>query len=82
MKKLFAHIAIILSAMYIVFFHIDRVNPAMEFVNHPMTKVLVYALSVLSVLNAVCIIAADRKEKMKKYKKSAQKKMSSKAERG
>lgn len=47
--------------MYFVFFFIDRVNSAMAFINNDMTKALLFALCVISIVNAVLLIADDRK---------------------
>ncbi len=60
LRKLLPHAAIILSGMYFVFFFIDRVNPAMAFIDHPLTKGLLFALGVVSVVNAVLMIRDDR----------------------
>lgn len=67
LKKIIAHASVILSVMYVIFFHIDRVNPLMAFIDHPITKALMYALSVLSVVMASIIIAGERKKAFKKY---------------
>ncbi len=72
-KKILPHAAMILSAMYVVFFHIDRVNSAMEFINNDITKCLLYALCVLSVANAAIIIHDDRKKRKKAYRKRMKK---------
>lgn len=61
LRKILPHCAIIISAMYLVFFCIDRVNTAMAFINNDMTKVLLLILCVISVINAVLLIADDRK---------------------
>jgi len=44
------HVNMILAAMYIVFYFIDRVNSAMAFINNDITKGLLYALGVASIL--------------------------------
>lgn len=62
LRKLFAHAAIIISGMYLVFFFIDRVNPSMNFIDNDITKGLLFALSLLSVINAICVIAQTRRE--------------------
>ena len=61
LRKILPHAAIIMSLMYLVFFFIDRVNTAMAFINNDMTKVLLLILCVISVVNAVLLIADDRK---------------------
>ncbi len=60
LRKLLPHAAIILSGMYFVFYAIDRVNAAMAFIDNPITKGLLLALGVVSVINAVFMIRDDR----------------------
>lgn len=69
LRKMFAHAAIIISGMYLVFFFIDRVNPAMSFIDNDITKVLLFALSLLSVINAICVIAQTRRELRRKIRR-------------
>lgn len=59
--KMLAHAAIVISLMYFVFFFIDRVNSAMEFINNDITKVLLFILCVLSICNSIRLIALERK---------------------
>ena len=61
LRKLLPHAAIIISVMYFVFFFIDRVNSAMAFIDNDMTKGLLFALGVISILNAMFVIAEDRR---------------------
>ena len=51
-----AHAAVVLSLMYLVFFVIDRINTAMEFINHDMTKALIAVLAVVSIVNAEMLL--------------------------
>lgn len=60
LRKLLPHAAIIISVMYFVFYFIDRVNPAMAFINNGMTKVLICILGVISILESVCLIRENR----------------------
>ena len=50
------HVNIIISCMFIIFYFIDRVNPAMEFMDSTLSKGLLFAfcISILaaSILNA------------------------------
>ena len=77
-RRIFPHAAIILSAMYVVFYHIDRVNSIMAFIDNNITKALLYALCILSVINAVVIIRDDRKKRRKAYLKKQKKGANSK----
>ena len=71
LKKLLAHCAIIISGMYIVFFFIDRVNPAMGFIDNDITKPLLLALALISIINAIQVIAAERKKLKRKLRRKA-----------
>ena len=57
------HVTAIIAVMYLVFYAIDRVNTAMEFINNDITKWLIAAFSVGTV--AVCGLAASGSEKPK-----------------
>lgn len=69
-KKLLAHCAIIISGMYIVFFFIDRVNPAMGFIDNDITKPLLLALALIAIINAIQVIAAERKKLRSKMRRA------------
>lgn len=71
LKKLLAHCAIIISGMYIVFFFIDRVNPAMGFIDNDITKPLLLALALISIINAIQVIAAERKKLKRRLRRKA-----------
>ena len=73
LKKIIAHISVIISLMYIVFFHIDRVNTMMAFIDHPITKTLMYVLSVTSVITAYTLLSGQKKKTRKKRRHSAKK---------
>ena len=53
--------AVIISLMYLVFFGIDRVNTAMEFINNDITKWLLVILAVITIYNSVARMWLDRK---------------------
>ncbi len=53
--------AIVISLMYLVFFGIDRVNTAMEFINNDITKWLLVILAVITIYNSVARMCLDRK---------------------
>ena len=44
MKRFLAHVQIVLSGMILTLLCIDRVNDAMEMIDHPLTKWLLFAL--------------------------------------
>ncbi len=68
-RKLPPHGAIVLSGMLIVFFAIDRVNKAMGFMTNEFHKRAVFALALLSIYNAVQLIAVQRRAERAEYKK-------------
>ena len=74
LRKVLPHAAIIISVVYFVFFFIDRVNSAMAFIDNDMTKVLLFVLGVISILDAFLIIADDRRRTRLRQKKLEQKK--------
>ena len=65
--------SVIISLMYLVFFGIDRVNTAMEFINNDITKWLLVILAVITIYNSVARMCLDkkldRKRKMKEQKR-------------
>lgn len=74
LRKLLAHCAIIISLMYVVFFCIDLVNPAMGFIDNSITKPLLLVLVIISIINSIQIIAAERKllrRRMRRQNKGA-----------
>ena len=73
-RKIFPHTAIIISLMYLIFFGIDRVNAAMNFINNDMTKWLLVALAVISIANAVTVIALDRREAERQWREQRKRK--------
>lgn len=58
LRKILPHLSILLSNMYIVFFLIDRVNGVMAFINNNLTKWLLVAASVVSIVNSIILIHA------------------------
>lgn len=59
--KVLPHISIILSGMLIVFCVIDRFNSAMGFLDNDAAKLMIFALSVFSIINAILLAAAQRR---------------------
>ena len=52
LRLLLPHAAILICNMYIVFFLIDRVNKAMNFIDNGLTKGLLVALCLIGLWNA------------------------------
>lgn len=70
LRKLFAHVAIIISCMYVVFYLIDRVNPAMSFIDNDITKPLLLVLGLLSIINAIQVIADERRKLRRRMRRN------------
>ena len=71
LRKLLPHAAIIISAMYFVFFFIDRVNPAMAFINNDLTKILLCVLCVVAICNAIFVIRYNRARARRQQRQTA-----------
>lgn len=59
--KVMPHLSIILAGMLIVLFVIDRFNSAMGFLDNDGAKILILALSITSIVNAILLIAFQRR---------------------
>ena len=59
-ERLLPHAAILICNMYIVFFLIDRVNTAMNFIDNGLTKGLLAALCVIGLINMRRLLIASR----------------------
>lgn len=59
--RLLPHAAILICNMYVVFFLIDRVNQAMNFIDNSLTKGLLSILCVISFFNARALLASGAK---------------------
>ena len=57
MKKLLAHLNIVLAGMILTLLCIDRVNTAMRFIDNDITKGILFALCAVSILGGVVLIA-------------------------
>ena len=68
------HVNIIISLMFIVFYFIDRVNPAMEFMDSTLSKGLLFAFCVsiliASILNARYLFLLMKRRALKALKKA------------
>lgn len=60
--RILPHAVLILAVMLLTFFCIDLVNSSMAFLNNSVTKWLVAALSVLSVILAICYVLREEKK--------------------
>ena len=58
--RLLPHAAILICNMYVVFWLIDRVNKAMNFIDNGLTKGLLLILGVISLVNARALLLPSR----------------------
>ena len=79
LRKLLPHVTIVMSCMYVVFFCIDRVNSAMAFIDNEITKWLLLALCLISIVEAIWLIADDRRRERRRQRRRAAKKRASRA---
>lgn len=63
LRDILPHGAIILSLMMIVFYILDQFNDAMAFINNRITKSLLIILSLVSIINAINLIAYHRRHR-------------------
>lgn len=56
------HICIICAGMMLVFLVIEIINPHAGFISHAYTRIILWAWTVSTVLTAILLIAAQRKE--------------------
>jgi len=61
-RKILAHLIIIVSGMFVVFYFIDRVNEAMAFIDNDISKALLLVLSMLGIAQSVLSLADARGE--------------------
>ncbi len=61
-KKLLPHFCIILSVMFMVFYFIDQVNSAMNFINNDITKTLLLIQCISVIMLSIIVIAQNRRE--------------------
>lgn len=59
--KLLCHLLIVLAGMFLTFFVIDRVNPAMEFLDNDISDWLLCAFTVLTIVQSAIGLIVIRK---------------------
>ena len=79
LRKLLPHITIVMCLMYVVFFCIDRVNSAMAFIDNEITKWLLLALCLISIVDALWLIADERRKARRRQECLAAKKRAARA---
>lgn len=73
LKRLIPHITLILAAMTLTFFLIDRFNAFMDFMTSEMSKWVFAALAVFAAAASVRLIAADLRESERQEKEKRRK---------
>ena len=61
-QALTPHICIVCAGMLMVFLVIEAINPYAGFINHRYTKIVLWTLSLASLLSSILLIAAQRRE--------------------
>lgn len=61
LKEILPHAVILICNMYVAFFLIDRVNPAMNFIDNGLTKGLLAMLCAAAIYNALVLIRLEKR---------------------
>lgn len=61
LARILPHVTLVLSGMLLVFFVLDRYNPAMGYLDNPGERILLLVLAVTSIVNAVLLVACQRR---------------------
>lgn len=61
MKRILPHICIIISVMMIVFYVIDQINSAMNFINNDIYKTLLLVYSIIVIVSSIFMIVENRR---------------------
>jgi len=69
LRSVLPHIIIIVSGIFLVFMILDYYNPTMNFVNNNINMKLFLAFCVLSIVNSVLTIIANRKKTLESQDK-------------
>ena len=70
--SLLCHATIILASMFIIFFCIDRVNPAMGFIDSEISKWVLLSFCLVSLSSSVFSVYAIRKAVRKRIKRKSE----------
>jgi hypothetical protein len=60
--RILPHITIILSAMFITFWILDKYNPMMNFITSDISNALLLAFCISSLITAILAVALERKK--------------------
>ena len=62
LQALAPHISIVCIGMMLTFLVIEIINPYVNFINHRYTRIILWVWAVSSLLSAILLIAAQRRE--------------------
>lgn len=69
-RKLLPHATIILANMFVVFFILDRFNPAMNFIGHTISKWLLLLFALCAIVSSIFSIADTRRAERARARKA------------
>ena len=72
-RKLLPHANIILALMFVTFFIVDKFNGAMNFLGNDISKGLLLALALVSIVNACFVIQDNRKKARQRMRAGTEK---------
>lgn len=59
--RILPHVTIILSAMFITLWFLDKYNPLMNFLDSDLSNTLLMVFCILSMITAIVMVAIERK---------------------
>lgn len=62
LKNILPHVCLMLSAVYLTFFILDKYNPGREFLNRPQIKALILVFAILSAIVSILLVRHNRRE--------------------
>ena len=65
LSKILPHITIILAGMFIVFWILDILNPAMNFINRKLSNKILLAFCISAIITAILAVYSQRKSDRK-----------------
>jgi len=65
-RKILSHLMIILGGMFLTFFWLDRVNPAMCFIDNEISKWLLLCFSLVALTSAIITLVIIHRQDLKR----------------
>ncbi len=63
LKSIAPHLSLVMSVMMLVFFVIDRVNEAMNFIGNDTFDITLLIFSIITIITSVYLIAENRRRR-------------------